>query len=609
MTRTHVFVVALAVCLFAVPGAGAQGPPPGGAVTLPLEDYQALRARARQAGATPPARATLTRIDYALAADGELVTGEARLTIDVQGTGWVAVPLPGGLAIGEARLDGQPLVVDAGPPPTVHLSRAGRAVLHLTLALVPAEAAGTVSVSLPASTAAITRVALDIPGTAHRVTASGGVVVDRVERENRTSWTIHARSAAPLVIDWTRRREDPRASAPVRLAATFDTTVGIRDALMQLAVTATLDVRQGLAREAALLVPVGVSVTTVSGDTVDDWRVEDRVLRVLFVEPVGARARLDIRAEAPAVGDAVTIPLLRLPAAEREIGTVAVDVGQEAEVVDARVAGLDTVDARATTGMRVVATPSARTFRFHPASGASERRLDITIARYAAEAVPVATIDEARVRAFAAASGRVLVEARYLVRNNQRSALAVRLPGGARLWQARVGDRAVRPGRADDGRLVLPLDTARAGDAPATSVVTVVYLWHDAPWTSGSRATVALPAIDLPVARSAVLLHHPPRMRVAVDGGPFRVSDDLDTFAAPLGEVQPRATFADARSGAPPEVLALVAEARGVLATVPVEPQADALLDFPQAGPSVFLRAELTPELVAPVLVLSLQKR
>ncbi len=66
MTRTHVFVVALAVCLFAVPGAGAQGPPPGGAVTLPLEDYQALRARARQAGATPPARATLTRIDYAL---------------------------------------------------------------------------------------------------------------------------------------------------------------------------------------------------------------------------------------------------------------------------------------------------------------------------------------------------------------------------------------------------------------------------------------------------------------------------------------------------------------------------------------------------------------
>jgi hypothetical protein len=604
-----VFVVVLALCVIAVPYADAQAPPPGGVVTLPIDDYQALRARARQAGATPAAQATLTRLDYTLAADGELVTGEARLTIDVQGTGWVAVPLPAGLAIREARLDGQPLVVDAGPPPTVHLSRAGRAVLHLTLAFVPAEAAGTATLSLPASTAAITRVVLDIPGTAHRVTATGGVVVARSERGDRTSWTIHARAAAPLVLDWTRRRDDPRASAPLRLAATLDTTAGIRDALMQLAVTATLDVRQGLAREVALQVPAGVTITAVSGPGVDDWRTEGRVLRVLFVEPVAVAARLDIRAEAPAVGDTVAIPLLRLPTAEREIGTVAVDVGQEAEVVDARVAGLEVVDARTTAGARLVAAPSARTFRFQPAAGAIDRRLDLTIARYAAEAVPVATIDEARVRAFAASSGRVLIEARYLVRNNQRSALAVRLPGGAHLWQARVGDRAVRPGQADDGRLVLPLETARAGDAPATSVVTVVHLWQDTPWTIGGRATVALPAIDLPVARSAVLLHHPPRTRVTVGEGPFRLSDDLDTFTTPLGQAAPRATYDDARSGAPPEVLALVAEARGVPATAPIEPPSEALLDFPEAGPSVFLRAELTPELVAPVLVLSLQKR
>lgn len=609
MTRTQVFVVVLALCVIAAPRADAQAPPPGGVVTLPIDDYQALRARARQAGATPAAQATLTRVDYALAAEGELVTGEARLTIDVQGTGWVAVPLPSGLAIREARLDGQPLVVDAGPPPTVHLSRAGRAVLHLALAFVPAEAAGTVTLSLPASTAAITRVALDIPGTAHRVTANGGVVVDRTERGDRTAWTIHARSGVPLVLDWTRRRDDPRTSAPLRLAATLDTTVGVRDTLMQLAVTATLDVRQGLAREVALQVPAGVTVTAVSGAGVDDWRMEGRVLRVLFVEPVATTTRLDIRGEAPAAGDAVAIPLLRLPTAEPEIGTVAVDVGQEAEVIDARVSGLEVVDARTTAGARLVAAPSARTFRFQPAPGAVDRRLDLSIARYAAEAVPVATIDEARVRAFAAASGRVLVEARYLVRNNQRSALAVRLPGGARLWQARVGDRAVRPGRADDGQLVLPLETARTGDGPATSVVTVVYLWQDAPWTGSSRVTVALPAIDLPVARSAVLLHHPPRTRVTVDDGPFRVSDDLDTFTTPLGQAGPRATYDDARSGAPPEVLALVAEARGVPASASSEPPPDALLDFPEAGPSVFLRAELTPEQIAPVLVLSLQKR
>lgn len=608
MTRTQVFVVALAVCLLARIDADAQAPPPGGVVTLSIDDYRALRARARDAAVAPPATAALTRIDYTLAVEGELVTGQAALTIDVVGAGWVAVPLPAGLAIREARLDGQPLVIDAGPPPTVHLSRAGRAVLRLDLAFVPVESGGTVRLTLPSSPAAVTRVALTIPGTAHRIAADGGVVAARDERGDATAWTIHGRPGAMLALDWARRRDDPRAAAPLRLAASLDTTAGVRDTLMQLAVAATLDVRQGLAREVTLQVPSGVTVTAVTGAGIDDWRMDGRGLRVTFLEPVASSTRLDIRAEAPAMGDTVGIPLLRLPSAEREVGTVAVDVGQEAEVVGARVAGLDAVDPRTSPGARPAASPSARTFRFQPAPGSLDRRLDLTIARYAAEAVPVATIDEARYRAFVAASGRLLVEARYLVRNNQRSALAVRLPDGARLWQVRLGERAVRPGRADDGQLVVPLETARAGDAPATSVVTVVYLRHDAAWSTGARAAVPLPAVDLPVARSALLLQHPPRTRIAVDDGPFRLSDDLDTFARPLRPGTPPASYDDARSGAPPEVLALIAEARGA-SVVAAEPVPDAELEFPVAGPSTFLRAELTPESVAPALVVTLQKR
>ena len=608
MTRTFVFVVALAVCVLAGTEAGAQGPPPGGVVTLPIDDYRALRARARDAGVSPPAQAVLTRIDYTLAVDGDLVTGQAALTIDVVGAGWTALPLPAGLAIREARLDGQPLVIDAGPPPTVHLSRTGRAVLRLDLAFVPVESGGTVRLALPASSAAVTRVALTIPGTTHRIAADGGVVAARDDRGDVTAWTIHGRPGAALALDWTRRRDDPRAVAPLRLAASLDTTAGVRDTLLQLAVAATIDVRQGLAREVTLDVPPGLTVTAVTGAGVDDWRMEGRGLRVTFLEPVASSARLDLRAEAPATGDTVGIPLVRVRSAERETGTVAVDVGQEAEVVDARAAGLDAVDPRTSPGGRPAASPSARTFRFQPAAGSLDRRLDLTIARYAAAAVPVATVDEARYRAFAAASGRLLVEARYLVRNNQRSALAVRLPDGASLWLVRIGGRAVHPGRADDGQLVVPLETAPTGDAPATSVVTVVYLRQDAPWNAGGRAAVPLPAIDLPVARSAVLVQHPPRTRLDVDDGPFRISDDVDTFARPLSAGPPRASVDDARSGAPPEVLALIAEARGASATA-LEPVPDAELAFPVAGPSTFLRAELTPEAVVPVLVVTLRKR
>jgi len=87
-----------------------------GWVVLPVEEYRTLHERAypvEREPEPPPLEATLTRVDYDLRIDGgaasggELASGRATLTIDVLKDGWVRVPIPAGLLVREARLDGK----------------------------------------------------------------------------------------------------------------------------------------------------------------------------------------------------------------------------------------------------------------------------------------------------------------------------------------------------------------------------------------------------------------------------------------------------------------------------------------------------------------------
>src|SRR2546423_15541394 len=122
-----------------------------GWVVISVDAYRSLRARAypvEHEAPGSPVPATLTRVDYDLRADGELATGHAAITIDVLREGWVRVPIPAGLLVGEAKLDGRlvSLVAEEGGKstgqPCALLSRVGRSVLSLDVALPIASAAG-----------------------------------------------------------------------------------------------------------------------------------------------------------------------------------------------------------------------------------------------------------------------------------------------------------------------------------------------------------------------------------------------------------------------------------------------------------------------------------
>src|SRR6266481_7836994 len=182
-----------------------------GWVVISVPDYHALRVKAFPAEREPeppPVDATLTRVDYDLHVDSDFASGTATLTVDVLKNGWVRVPVPSGLFVREAKLDGKPLSLtsradskDASQLSAL-LSHTGRAVITLTVALPIAAPAGEERVSLPATFSGVTRVAMEIPRTVVDLSLYGGLFSEASAGKNPasgTKWTAYGKGGEPIV--------------------------------------------------------------------------------------------------------------------------------------------------------------------------------------------------------------------------------------------------------------------------------------------------------------------------------------------------------------------------------------------------------------------------
>ena len=300
----------------------------------------------------------------------------------------------------------------------------------------------------------------------------------------------------------------------------------------------------------------------------------------------------------------IVVPVMRMPSAERETGALAVDVLGAGEISDRQARGLEPADP-SELGDLVAGreSPSMIAFRLRPLAGTEARSLNVTVIRYAPQAVLVANVEEARYRALVSEDGRLLVEARYAVRNNQRGFLKVTMPAGSTLWSADVSGRPIRPAVAEAGAVLLPLEKGRTTEEAPSFVVGLVYFQggERAPWIDKGRAQLDLPALDLPVSRTGVELHYPPHFRIEPQTGPFRVEADAGPFAEALRESKPpfgteKRDGDRAASGLQSLVDRFRNETGGrtVVGALPVH------IEFPAFGPSIFLASELTAEASSP---------
>jgi hypothetical protein len=615
---TAFFIFSSLVC-------SAQNPVPAeGWVVLPVDDYRALRQAAFPAAGDPeppPVEATLTRIDYEMKIDGNLASGVARLTIDVIKDGWVRVAIPGGLMIRETLLDGQPVSMLAGTSEKgiatnyLLLSRTGRSVLTLNIVAQVSSVAGTEMLRLPVNTSAISRLSLLLPGKSDNgidMRINGGLLLEKADTADGSRWVAYGRGNEVLTFAWKRRIEAQRAAQPLRMRASLTQLVGLGEDTTQVNAEVQVEVLQGLAREVRVQLPAQLTIDQVAGVMVADWEVVANELIVTFLEPLVQTTRFTVNGEVRLAREGqLDVPLLRLSAAERETGGIAVEVLGAGEIKDKQSAGLEDAEA-ADLGTLISSrqSPSLVAFRLRPAEGKSARSLSVRIARYTPQAVLSANIEEAAYNVLITEDGKMLIHSRLAVRNNQRNFLKLNLPASAVLWSAAVAGRPIRPGRAPDGSLLVPLEKTRSGEESPAFVVEISYMDKVLPWGEKDRIRLSLLTLDMPISKSTLRLHHSPLFRVTPSPGSFRVAP----FEAPASPIL-RAGGGSAVGARIPDKAITAAATQGTVSSLPQSTRPSRpvrnlpiRVGFQHFGPSIFFVSELTSENQTPVLEMDVQR-
>jgi hypothetical protein len=515
-----------------------------GWVVISVPEYKALRLRAYPQATSesqqPPVDATLTRVDYDLEVSSELATGKANLTVDVLKDGWARVPIPPGLLVRQARLDGKPLALVPAAAKgqdgqlMALLSQTGRSVLQLDIALPISSATGTESITLPATGSGVTHASVHLPRQGVEVRVLGGLLTERGENGAESKWVAYGHGDAPLTFNWRRRTEDHRSTQPLRMRGSLTELVSLGEDATMLSTEVSVHVTQGVTQEVRLTLPENVTINQVSGAAVADWEMKPGELVVGFLEPVEKATSFVITGETQLPRDgAITIPMLRLINADRETGGIAVEVLGAGEIKGLHSQGIEEADP-SDLGEMVASrqSQSMAAFRFR-AGDSAKRALAVDVARYAQQAVLLANVEEARYRVLITGDGKMLVQARYAVRNNQRNFIKITLPPGAVAWSAALAGKPIRPGQASDGSLLLPLERGHGGDEAPEFAVEMVYFDRAPKWSDKGSAALALPALDLPISRTGLQVYYPPLYRVNAETGTFRG----EPFAEPLSPV------------------------------------------------------------------------
>src|ERR1035437_5435282 len=615
-----------------------------GWVVIPVDEYRVLRAKAypvEHDPEPPPTDATLTRVDYDLHVAGDLAAGRASLTVDVLKDGWVRVPVPAGLLVREARLDGKPVSLvpgaqgqgKGGTHLSALLSHAGRFELLLHVDVPVTTSAGEESISLPSTESGVTRATVLLPRQGVDLRVGGGLLSEKSETPGETRWLAYARGNEALTFTWRKKTEDHHVELPLRLRGSLTQLTSLAEDSTSIYAEANFEIVQGTAREVRIQLPDKITINQVSGAMVAAWEIKDGELAVTFLEPVEHSARFVINGETRLPRDGIIdIPLLRLRNTERDTGGVSVEILGAGEIKDQKAQGLEDADATDLGEMMANRqSPALVAFRARSGEAGATRSLSVNVARYDQQAVLMANIEEARYQVLMSVDGKELVQARYAVRNNQRNFVKVTLPAGATVWSVSLAGKTVRPGQSPDGSLLLPLEKSRGGDDAPAFAVEILYLVKAAAWNEKGKEKVTLPALDLPISRTGLLLYYPPLFRVSAEPGTFHTQEYQNPVSAvlepPSGGV---GTGVMISSNEPPASAKPYDRLQGFGQPGDKDEKKDAtqaLLDtfkakslagrvtgilpinvaFPAFGPSIFLVSELTSENQFPTAEFSFQ--
>lgn len=430
-----------------------------------------------------PVDVLVDRVDVLLE-PGDETRVELTWTLSALEETWIDLALMGNdLALTTATLDGRPVALPPGPDGHRRLT---------------ARLSGQHTVRVTGTAATLDR-RLDLPLLA----ASRGLLVAaapglEVEVEGALEAGENRFDLPPLDrLQATWRPAVPRGDRPLVISAETGTTLRIDEGGMEGRALLRYRIRHGDVETLTFSLPAGAESLEIDGTAVRSFtRRGDQVL-VELTRPMHGAVALDIRfrSTAPDGDDARSAPL---PVAGDGAGWLTVLRGDEALVVPEPSGALEPVASRAlprwARGLADGETVATYRVTRRPA-------LSVRVLRYDPVEQPPTLIDEARYEVAYSEHGRLMLRARYQVRNDRNQYLHVVPPEGFRLLGALVTGVAVQPVSDGDRGVYVPLEKSiETLHGLVAFPVEVLFLGEEDAWTRRGRRTLTTPAVDAPVA-------------------------------------------------------------------------------------------------------------
>jgi hypothetical protein len=248
-----------------------------------------------------------------------------------------------------------------------------------------------------------------------------------------------------------------------------------------------------------LPLPADVDILNVRSDKLEKHEIlrgeDGRFLKLRYKSPRLGNViiNFDYESVLPQNAESATIPCFTAGPINRFKGFIAVESLINADITVEKKLGLTECDPSELRiqASRMTTTPVIASFSY-----SDQTSLTMTISRHEALAGIPLTIINSEVHTCLDHTGRALHQARYMVKNNGVQFLDVRLPDGARLASARVGNRMVRCGRAEEIIKIPLMKSRKSGNDFQAFLVEIIYFTTGTPFKGRGEITVELPRVD-----------------------------------------------------------------------------------------------------------------
>lgn len=502
---------------------------PGAVVSLPWQDFRQLV----QAGLAPAQPEDPAPQDFAIGRaavtgrlEGESAVFAAKLRIDVlKAKGWVEVPLlPASYGLRSAKSGGQDAVVTVRNGWFVlFTNKRGPVDLELEFAAPAFEKAGQNSVSVQLPRAGAATLDFVVPGSAPlELSAPGATQLREVARGNERQISLLVPPSGNLSLSWRAKVQGEEAIAQdPRVYAEQQTLIGVAEGLLTGTTTVNYSILHKGINQLRLSLPADVTVLEVNGQGLRGWTVDEKGgARVLTADlnfaALGSYGlKVQFERPLPLGSTAVELPLPGVLGVERAKGWVGVDARSNLELAAGAAKEAQPVDVRELPAAITGQTDFPVLLGFRTRGAAPSIPLDIR--QYPEVDMLVTIIDQLAATTVLTPDGRRMTQVVYAMRNNRAQYLRVKLPEGATPWSTFVGGRAVKPARAEDGRVLVPLARSQAaGGELARFAVEIVYVEDGDPPAGGKRGRfdAALPIADVPATAVAWSVFVPAEAKV-----------------------------------------------------------------------------------------------